>query len=256
MRRRPRRTTTADVHLRPGHERRARPLRHDRPRSPRTPRPPGACRHLSRQDGAPLPNDVGPSASSCPGANVNQIADGHLMVKWVSKVTLRGADAEWKVKMFGLSAGRHAPDVHVRQRRRQFDSCASPGCHGSRGPTPPPPRRGAACPCSCCVGQVDGGKGHGGYGAYNEALALRGYRVKLSPPMASTPSSAADHPQPQEHPARQQDDGLRPDREQYYPLKLVGPVKYVPGSKFHRPDQQDLPAAQVSRPVLAKRVRL
>ena len=34
-------------------------------------------------------------------------------------------------------------------------------------------------PLFLCIGKVDGGKGHGGYGAYNEALALRGYRIRL-----------------------------------------------------------------------------
>ena len=35
-------------------------------------------------------------------------------------------------------------------------------------------------PLFLCIGKVDGGKGHGGYGAYNEALARRGYRIKLT----------------------------------------------------------------------------
>ena len=29
------------------------------------------------------------------------------------------------------------------------------------------------------IGKVDGGPGHDSYGAYNEALALKGYRIKL-----------------------------------------------------------------------------
>ena len=40
----------------------------------------------------------------------------------------------------------------------------------------------------------------------------------------------------------------------YYPLRLVGPAKFV-RQQVHRPDQQDLPAAQVSRPECARRVR-
>ena len=35
-------------------------------------------------------------------------------------------------------------------------------------------------PLFLCIGKVDGGKGHGGYGAYNEALARKGYRIKLT----------------------------------------------------------------------------
>ena len=85
------------------------------------------------QNGQPLP----PSAPT-PGplrlvvaqeTNENQVADGHLMVKWVDRITLRGAVADWKVKMYGLKRKNGTRQTYTLDRA-SYDSCAAPGCHG------------------------------------------------------------------------------------------------------------------------------
>jgi len=109
--------------------------------------------------------------------NVNQVADGHLMVKWVTNVTLRDAVVPWTVKMFGLL--KNGKRQTYTLDRASYDSCATPGCHGSTWVQPVANKTWSGVPLFLCIGKVDGGKGHGGYGAYNEALARKGYRIKL-----------------------------------------------------------------------------
>jgi DMSO/TMAO reductase YedYZ molybdopterin-dependent catalytic subunit len=127
----------------------------------------------------PAPGGEGPvRLAVCQPTNVNQVADGHLMVKWVSNVTLRSAVRPWQVKMYGL--WRNGKRQTYTLDRNSYDSCATPGCHGSSWVQPVVARTWSGVPLFLCIGKVDGGKGHGGYGAYNVALALKGYRIKLT----------------------------------------------------------------------------
>ena len=80
--------------------------------------------------------------------------------------------------MYGLWRKNHTRQTYTLDRE-SFLSCAAPGCHGAsykdaKG------RVWTGVPFFLCIGKVDGGKGHGGYGAFNEALALRGYRIKVA----------------------------------------------------------------------------
>ena len=100
------------------------------------------------------------------------------MVKWVNRVTLRGAVADWKVKMYGLKRKNGTRQTYTLDRA-SYDSCATPGCHGSSWIQPDHQKTWSGVPLFLCIGKVDGGKGHDSYGAYNEALALKGYRIKL-----------------------------------------------------------------------------
>ena len=101
------------------------------------------------QNGAPLPADVGPlRLVAAQETDVNQVADGHLMVKWVDRVTLRGAVAEWKVRMYGLKRKNGTRQTYTLDRTT-YDSCATPGCHGSSWVSPPPRRAGPECRSSC-----------------------------------------------------------------------------------------------------------
>ena len=79
---------------------------------------------------------------------------------------LCGAVVDWSVKMFGLK-NRNGTRQTYTLDRASYDSCATPGCHGAPGSTATAgvvERR----PSLPLHRQVDGGKGHGGYGAYNE----------------------------------------------------------------------------------------
>jgi hypothetical protein len=67
---------------------------------------------------APAPGGEGPlRLAVAQTTNENQVADGHLMVKWVSNVTIRTAVVDWSVKMSGLR--------NKKSGKRQTSSSAS-----------------------------------------------------------------------------------------------------------------------------------
>ena len=183
------------------------------------------------QAGQPLPNDVGPlRLVVAQDSDVNQVADGHLMVKWVNRVTLRGSVAEWQVKMYGLKNKQGKRQTYTLDRV-SYDSCAAPGCHGFSWVHPTTKKTWSGVPLFLCVGKVDGGPGHDSYGAYNEKLALKGYRVKLV-------GANGKYAIVGSRTIRNRTNILLANRlmgsdltATYYPLKLVGPTKYVPRSK-------------------------
>ena len=89
--------------------------------------------------------------------------------------------------------------------------------------SPAPAQTWAGVPLFLCIGKVDGGKGHGGYGAYNDALALKGYRIKIT---SATGASVIIGSRV----IRNQDKIILANKLQgselggdYYPLRLVGP---------------------------------
>ena len=180
------------------------------------------------QNGAPLPPDVGPlRLVAAQETDVNQVADGHLMVKWVNRVTLRGAVAEWKVRMYGLKRKNGTRQKYTLDRTT-YDSCATPGCHGESWVQPTTKKTWSGVPLFLCIGKVDGGPGHDSYNAYNEALALKGYRIKLV--SASGKSAILGS-----RTIRNRTNIILANKlmgsdlvARYYPLKLVGPTKRVP----------------------------
>ena len=160
-------------------------------------------------------------------SNVHQIVDGHLMVKWVDRVTLRGAVAEWKVKMFGLKRRNGTRQTYTLDRV-SYDSCAAPGCHGFSWVNPTTEKTWSGVPLFLCIGKVDGGPGHDSYGAYNEALALRGYRIKLV-------SASGRYAILGSRTIRNKTNIVLANKlmgsdltATYYPLRLVGPARQVP----------------------------
>jgi DMSO/TMAO reductase YedYZ molybdopterin-dependent catalytic subunit len=126
---------------------------------------------LSQEDGAPL------RLAICQPENVSQVADGHWLVKWVDRVTLRDALPNWTVKMYGLKIKGKKQQTSTLDRA-SYVSCAAPGCHGAAW-TDKAQAAWTGVPLFLIMGRVDGGKTHD-YGAYNEALALKGYRIKLT----------------------------------------------------------------------------
>jgi len=126
---------------------------------------------LSQEDGAPL------RLAICQPENVSQVADGHWLVKWVDRVTLRDALPNWTVKMYGLKIKGKKQQTSTLDRA-SYLSCAAPGCHGAAW-TDKAQAAWTGVPLFLIMGRVDGGKTHD-YGAYNEALALKGYRIKLT----------------------------------------------------------------------------
>jgi DMSO/TMAO reductase YedYZ molybdopterin-dependent catalytic subunit len=187
------------------------------------------------QNGQPLPS-VGPDATGplrfvvAQETDENQVADGHYMVKMVSRITLRGAVRDWKVRMYGLKRKDGTRQTYTLDRG-SYDSCAAPGCHGYSWTNPTTRKTWSGVPLFYCIGKVDGGKGHDSVGAYNEALALRGYRIKL---VSATGKSAIIGSRT----ARNRTNIILANKlmgsdltAKYYPLRLVGPAKSVPSYK-------------------------
>ena len=181
---------------------------------------------LYEENGAaigPPPEGDGPlRLAVCQPTNVNQIADGHLFVKWVDRIGLRNAVVPWDVKMYGLKNKAGKRQTYTLDRQ-SYDSCATPGCHGSAWTDPATEKTWTGVPLFLCIGKVDGGKGHGGYGAYNEALALKGYRIKIT--SASGASAIIGS-----RTIRNRDKIILANKlmgseltTDYYPLRLVGP---------------------------------
>ena len=181
---------------------------------------------LYEQSGAaitPAPEGEGPlRLAVCQPTDVGQVAAGHLDVKWVNRVGLRNAVVPWEVKMYGLKDKKGDRQTYTLDRAT-YDSCATPGCHGSAWTDTATEKTWTGVPLFLCIGKVDGGKGHGGYGAYNEALALKGYRIKLTSATGATAIIGSRTIRNDERiilANKLMGSDLGPD---YYPLRLVGP---------------------------------
>jgi hypothetical protein len=163
--------------------------------------------------------------------NENQVADGHLMVKWVSNVTLRSAPVkDWSVKMTGLRNKKGKRQTYTLDRA-SYESCSTPGCHGASWVDPATTKTWSGVPLFLTIGKIDGGKGHGGYGAYNEKLARKGYWIKLI-------SASGTYSLISSRAIINNDRVILADKlmgseltTDLYPLRLVGPVKKVPVKK-------------------------
>ena len=120
--------------------------------------------------GKSLGEDEGPLrlmvATPDPGG---QIVDGHWTVKWLDRVSVTKASAEWKVQLEGVIPGKLDKPTYV--------NCASPGCHGS-GWVDGAGTRWEGIPLYLVAGLIDDKDKHGAH-AYNAALARKGYDILI-----------------------------------------------------------------------------
>jgi DMSO/TMAO reductase YedYZ molybdopterin-dependent catalytic subunit len=133
---------------------------------------------IYERDGVPITYENGGPLriAICQTEDVGQVADGHWLVKWVNRITLRDALPDWTVKMFGLKRKNGTRQTSLLDRA-SYISCSAPGCHGrawvgSTGGV------WTGVNLSYIMGRVDGGRAHGD-DAFNASLAMRGYRIKL-----------------------------------------------------------------------------
>jgi len=122
------------------------------------------------REGKPLGEDEGPLrlmvGTPAPGG---QVVDGHWSVKWVERISVTKASAEWKVQLEGAVPGKLDKPTYV--------NCASPGCHGS-GWVDAAGKRWEGIPLYLVAGMIDDKKRHGA-GAYDAALARKGYDIVI-----------------------------------------------------------------------------
>jgi DMSO/TMAO reductase YedYZ molybdopterin-dependent catalytic subunit len=100
---------------------------------------------------------------------VDIVVDGHWSVRWVDKVAVKKSLGQWSVSVQGATRSTLTQSSYV--------SCASPGCHGN-GYTDKSGSTWQGVPLWLVVGSVDDGHTHGA-GAFNRALAAKGYRIEL-----------------------------------------------------------------------------
>ena len=167
-----------------------------------------------RHDGKLMGADEGPlRLIVAEPTSGGQVVDGHWSVKWIDRISVTKASALWDVQVQG------AQSAHID--KPSYVNCASPGCHGS-GWVDAKGQRWEGVPLYLVTGMVDGGKKHGP-GAYNMALAKKGYAIQIetadgkvvtidSRKIAGNTSIVL---------AGKLDGGELPDA--YFPLRLVGP---------------------------------
>jgi DMSO/TMAO reductase YedYZ molybdopterin-dependent catalytic subunit len=166
------------------------------------------------REGKPLGEDEGPLrlmvGTTKPGG---QVVDGHWSVKWVDRVSVTKASAEWKVQLQGAVPGKLDKPTYV--------NCASPGCHGS-GWVDAVGKRWEGVPLYLVAGMIDDQKRHGA-GAYDAAAARKGYQIVIETATGKVVTIdsrdiAGKHDVVL---AGKVDGGELPD--EYFPLRLVGP---------------------------------
>jgi DMSO/TMAO reductase YedYZ molybdopterin-dependent catalytic subunit len=166
------------------------------------------------REGKPLGEDEGPLrlmvGTPKPGG---QVVDGHWSVKWVDRISVTKASAQWKVQLEGAVPGKLDKPTYV--------NCASPGCHGS-GWVDAAGTRWEGIPLYLVAGLVDDKKPHGA-GAYNAALARKGYDIVIETATGKVVTiDSRDIAGKQDIVlAGKVDGGELPD--EYFPLRLVGP---------------------------------
>jgi DMSO/TMAO reductase YedYZ molybdopterin-dependent catalytic subunit len=166
------------------------------------------------REGKPLGEDEGPLrlmvGTPKPGG---QVVDGHWSVKWIDRISVTKASAEWKVQLEGAVPGKLDKPTYV--------NCASPGCHGS-GWVDAAGTRWEGIPLYLVAGLVDDTKRHGA-GAYDAAAARKGYDIVIETTTGEVVTiDSRDIAGKQDIVlAGKVDGGELPD--EYFPLRLVGP---------------------------------
>ena len=166
------------------------------------------------RQGKPLGVDEGPLrlmvATPKPGG---QVVDGHWSVKWIERISVTKASAEWKVQLEGAVPGKLDKPTYV--------NCASPGCHGS-GWVDAVGKRWEGVPLYLVAGMIDDQKRHGA-GAYDAAAARKGYDIVNETATGEVVTiDSRDIAGKQDIVlAGKLDGGELP--EEYFPLRLVGP---------------------------------
>jgi hypothetical protein len=131
---------------------------------------------------------------------------------------------EWQLKLVGLKRNGAKPTRTFS--RNHFESCSAPGCHGAAFTVSG--QQWTGTPLYLLVGEVDGGRDM----TYSAALARKGYRIRLySASGTSVTISSKVTVRRSSVLVANAVDGAAPVTG-LYPLRLVGPPKYVPASKY------------------------
>jgi DMSO/TMAO reductase YedYZ molybdopterin-dependent catalytic subunit len=122
------------------------------------------------REGEPLnPESEGQLRLVVIGESLFQVVDGHWLVKFVNKINLKEAIADWKVDFIGA--------IDEPMDRGTFESGAAQGCHMSTW-TDPDSHEWTGIPLFYLIGRVDDEVKHGD-NAYRDDLAKAGYTIDV-----------------------------------------------------------------------------
>ena len=173
----------------------------------------------------PLPAEEGPLRFYVADAQSdNAVMLGSMSVFAVTRLNVRDQVlSPWTLKLIGLKKNGTKPTDTIDQNT--YQSCSAQGCHGAAFKIAGQAWTGV--PLYLLMGEVDGGKDM----TYNAKLARKGYRIRLYPASgkAVTIDSNVTVRRSSIIVANGVDGAALSDL--YYPLRLVGPPKYVPAGK-------------------------
>jgi DMSO/TMAO reductase YedYZ molybdopterin-dependent catalytic subunit len=165
------------------------------------------------RDGEPIPGEEeGPLRLAILSPEGNQVTDGHWSVKWVRRIIVKLATADWVLSLEGA--------ISEEMDRATFESGAAPGCHGASW-TDEGGQEWVGIPLWRLLGRVDDEVKHEGP-AYSDELAKAGYTVDVVATDGYTvtlDNKRADRND--ELIVAYMVDG-NPLPEKYFPLRLVG----------------------------------
>jgi len=159
--------------------------------------------------------------------NTNQVMEGSVSTKGVTVFdVLAQPITEWDLKLVGLKI--KGTRQIVTETRNSIEGCATPNCHKSGWTVGGQSWTGV--PLWRLMGVVDGGTRHKGH-SYNARLARAGYRIRFFDEAGHyTTISSKGTPYRNSIVVADLVDGVIPGTS-LYPLRLIGPAKYVPASK-------------------------
>ena len=173
-----------------------------------------------------LPADQGPLRFYVADAqNDNVVMVGSMSVFDVTQLNVRDQVLPpWNVKLVGLKINGTRPTDTIDQNT--YQSCSAEGCHGAVWKSAAG-QRFTGVPLYLLMGEVDGGKDM----TYNAALARAGYRIRLYNAAGKyvTLSSKVTVRRSSVLVANGVSGAALGAAT--YPLRLVGPTKYVPSSQ-------------------------
>lgn len=121
-------------------------------------------------EGKPLdPTSEGPLRLVILSPQANEVTDGHWWVKWVNKVQVKTLAAASSLQLTGA--------ISDSLDRGTIDSCSAPSCHGVTWKDADG-KIWSGVPLYYLLGRVDDTTKHGN-GAFNSALAAKGYQIDI-----------------------------------------------------------------------------
>ncbi len=174
-----------------------------------------------------LPSDEGPLRFYVADSqNDNAVMVGSESVFDVTALNVKDEVLPpWNLKLVGLKIHGHKPTDTIDDN--SFLSCSAQGCHGAAFKTAAG-QRWTGVPLYMLMGQVDGGKDM----TYNAALARKGYRIRIYSSNGRTVTISSKATVRRSSIIVANDLNGVDLSSLYYPLRLVGPKKYISVSKY------------------------